>query len=584
VERLVCGFFSLRSFDEFLAEAEAAATSEAKKRNKSSSSSLSSFPSKGVSDGRGKAVERREQVEVDEHEDEAEQQQQRTQVLEHLDGKRRGQYEVIESIVRVFGETREAWRKGLYRKEERRRAKEEREARFQAKRRSPHLAVYPTRARGGDGEGDHWQQQLGAKTIVELVVELESLEFANLVTEEQHVVGTSFFFLFSHFRIIFFVHVCFCFCFALQGSSSSKKRRAQGSKDAVSFESMKHRADEGDYRVDFLELEKDFELLIEQARCQHQQDSDSWRRAADKLLTTGKMAINRFLRGNKDLQEQVRQAEASRPRPPPVKRARKSLPPVSSSSEGVARMFGQAETPENLLDQLVLLDHFGFFVLPVDQEDVQDYHLFVKEPVDFSVMIERLRSGHYLAQDPKNLFGFDVGLFEHDLTQISQNCLTYNSQDSMWAQEARRLEQEGRALIQRFIEVVLDPQAATRVRKRVPLYRLGHLSLNSKLLRTLKPEPRMLRALLHNLQRLDWDGLFLGDNDNGGGAFEAMHRRINNQEEGKEGGENNKYTTLEQFVQDFDEVVETRFAGDKPTERKQAIRIRNSASVVLLGQ
>ena len=48
-----------------------------------------------------------------------------------------------------------------------------------------------------------------------------------------------------------------------------------------------------------------------------------------------------------------------------------------------------------------------------------------------------------------------------------------------------------------------------KVRKRVPLYRLGHLSLNSKLLRTLKPESRMLRALLHNLQRLDWDGLFL---------------------------------------------------------------------------
>ena len=350
---------------------------------------------------------------------------------------------------------------------------------------------------------------------------------------------------------------------------------------------MRHRADEGDYRVDFLELEKDFELLVEQVRCQHQQDSDSLRRAADKLLTSGKITINRFLRGHKDLQEQVRQAEASRPRPTPsVKRARKSLPPVSSSFEGVATMFGQAETPENLLDQLMLLDHFGFFLLPVDQQDVQDYHLFVKEPIDFSAMLERLHSGHYLAQDPKNLFGFDVSLFERDLTQISQNCLKYNSQDSVWAQEARRLEHEGRALIQRFIEVVLEPQtAATRVRKRVPLYRLGHLSLNSKLLRTLRPEPRMLRALLHNLQRLDWDGLFLGDENEVGGSFEAMHRRINNQEdEGKGGEEHTKYTTLEQFVQDFNQVVDTRFAGDQPAERKQATRIRDSANVVLLGQ
>ena len=221
VERLVCGFFSLRSFDEFIAEAEAAATSEAKKRSKSSSSS-SSLSSKGVSDGRGKAVERREQVEVNEHENEAKteteqqrQQQQRIQMLEHLDVKRRGQYEVIESIVRVFGETREAWRKGLYRKEERRRVKEEREARFQAKRRAPNLVVYPTRARGGDGEGD----QFGAKTIVELVLELESLEFADLVTEEQHVVGTSllhFVFFFSSFMcscLCFCVCFCFCFCF-----------------------------------------------------------------------------------------------------------------------------------------------------------------------------------------------------------------------------------------------------------------------------------------------------------------------------------------------------------------------------------
>ena len=44
-----------------------------------------------------------------------------------------------------------------------------------------------------------------------------------------------------------------------------------------------------------------------------------------------------------------------------------------------------------------------------------------------------------------------------------------------------------------------------KVRKRVPLYRLGHLSLNNKLLRTLKPESRMLRALLHTCSV--WTGM-----------------------------------------------------------------------------
>ena len=281
------------------------------------------------------------------------------------------------------------------------------------------------------------------------------------------------------------------------------------------------------------------------------------------------------------------------PPPPAVKRARKSLPPVSAS-EGVAKMFGQAETPETLLDQLLLTDHFGFFVQPVDVQDVQDYHLFVKEPMDLSAMLARLHGGQYLAQEPKNLFGFDVEVFERDLTLISQNCLSYNSQDSVWAHEARRLEQEGLALVHQFVEVVLEPQATMKVRKRVPLYRLGHLSLNSKLLRTLKPESRMLRALLHNLQRLDWDGLFLiggqarkinGSGGGGGGgggsssrvavmSFEEMHGRIDRDE----------YGNMDFFVTDFNQVVESRFEGNDPAESKQAARIRDSANVILLGQ
>ena len=279
------------------------------------------------------------------------------------------------------------------------------------------------------------------------------------------------------------------------------------------------------------------------------------------------------------------------PPPPAVKRARKSLPPVSAS-EGVAKMFGQAETPETLLDQLLLTDHFGFFVQPVDVQDVQDYHLFVKEPMDLSAMLARLHGGQYLAQEPKNLFGFDVEVFERDLTLISQNCLSYNSQDSVWAHEARRLEQEGLALVHQFVEVVLEPQATMKVRKRVPLYRLGHLSLNSKLLRTLKPESRMLRALLHNLQRLDWDGLFLvggqarktnGSGGGGGGgsssgvsvmSFEEMHGRIDRDE----------YGNMDLFVTDFNQVVESRFEGNDPAESKQATRIRDSANVILLGQ
>eukprot|EP01071_Lankesteria_metandrocarpae_P003744 Lankesteria_metandrocarpae@DN3161_c0_g1_i1.p1 len=91
------------------------------------------------------------------------------------------------------------------------------------------------------------------------------------------------------------------------------------------------------------------------------------------------------------------------------------------------------ETQKVLLDALSALrrkDRSQFFWLPVDGMLVQDYYSIVMQPMDFSSMELKIKSGSYT----------EFELFEKDITLIVTNCKTYNSPATVYVKNALQLE------------------------------------------------------------------------------------------------------------------------------------------------
>lgn len=142
----------------------------------------------------------------------------------------------------------------------------------------------------------------------------------------------------------------------------------------------------------------------------------------------------------------------------------------------------------------------------------------------------------------------------------------------------QQLEKEGTEIIRRFEKEVLENYNGPKLRRRIPVSRFASLTLNNKLLRTLKPEQFFLRPLLHCLQRLDWDGIFASSSSSSQSStdsmtFAAMHKNI----------QDGKYENLEQFMIDFQDVLDGRFVNPSPSEEKQALRIKECSRIILLG-
>ena len=71
------------------------------------------------------------------------------------------------------------------------------------------------------------------------------------------------------------------------------------------------------------------------------------------------------------------------------------------------------------------------FKEPVDSKEVPDYYDIVKDPVDLSLIAQRLASGTYYAQ---------LEIFAADFKRMFDNCCLYNAPDTIYAKCARRLE------------------------------------------------------------------------------------------------------------------------------------------------
>ncbi|XP_055338375.1 bromodomain-containing protein 1-like [Paramacrobiotus metropolitanus] len=82
----------------------------------------------------------------------------------------------------------------------------------------------------------------------------------------------------------------------------------------------------------------------------------------------------------------------------------------------------------HLLGRLKALDKEGFFANPVTEKIAPQYFSIIKHPMDFSKVTEKLDNGKYV----------DAESFEKDLHLIIDNCLKYNTPDTVFHQAALR--------------------------------------------------------------------------------------------------------------------------------------------------
>ncbi|KAH6561542.1 hypothetical protein BASA62_009738 [Batrachochytrium salamandrivorans] len=103
-----------------------------------------------------------------------------------------------------------------------------------------------------------------------------------------------------------------------------------------------------------------------------------------------------------------------------------------------------------ILEQLKHHDRSWIFAYPVSVEDAPDYPSFVKFPMDFTTMTQKLDKCEYLSVDD----------FQMDLDLIINNCLLYNKPDTIYSRAAIRLRKYMTPIIQSLRE-----RAARRMTK-----------------------------------------------------------------------------------------------------------------------
>lgn len=107
-----------------------------------------------------------------------------------------------------------------------------------------------------------------------------------------------------------------------------------------------------------------------------------------------------------------------------------------------------------LLSALIERDTNEIFAEPVDVSQVPDYLDFIKQPMDFSTMRDKLDAGHYPT----------VEAFEKDFHLMIQNCMTYNAQHTMYYKAAVKLRDSAQSLFRQVNKdletLVIDGQSS----------------------------------------------------------------------------------------------------------------------------
>ena len=87
---------------------------------------------------------------------------------------------------------------------------------------------------------------------------------------------------------------------------------------------------------------------------------------------------------------------------------------------------------QSLLDILVDYDRNGIFASAVDPVQVPSYYDVIKEPMNFSLMQERIHSMHYQCLDQ----------FEVDMRLIISNCVKFNPRNTYFYKEALKMKEK----------------------------------------------------------------------------------------------------------------------------------------------
>ncbi|XP_047153013.1 protein polybromo-1-like [Vigna umbellata] len=80
-----------------------------------------------------------------------------------------------------------------------------------------------------------------------------------------------------------------------------------------------------------------------------------------------------------------------------------------------------------LLDTLQRKDTYEIFIEPVDPNEVEDYYAIIKEPMDFGTIRAKLHEKMYKTLEQ----------FEHDVFQIFNNAMRFNSPGTIYFRQAR---------------------------------------------------------------------------------------------------------------------------------------------------
>lgn len=110
-----------------------------------------------------------------------------------------------------------------------------------------------------------------------------------------------------------------------------------------------------------------------------------------------------------------------------------------------------------VLNQLVAKDQLEIFLEPVNVDEVPDYSLVIKQPMDLGTMREKLRDGHYSTLDD----------LEADFNLMIRNCLLYNNKDTIFYKAGVKMKENGNTIFRQTRKELektglIEPQMSDR--------------------------------------------------------------------------------------------------------------------------
>lgn len=101
---------------------------------------------------------------------------------------------------------------------------------------------------------------------------------------------------------------------------------------------------------------------------------------------------------------------------------------------------------DSVLNLLKAKDAHGFFLEPVDTNEVHDYLLFIKKPMSFRTMKNKIDSFEYSSFDE----------FEDDFNLIVDNCTIYNQKQTIYFKSAIKMKEQCKSIFKQARTMIAE--------------------------------------------------------------------------------------------------------------------------------